>query len=135
MCFLVWNEEYFLILCPRDRRSEANCFCPVCHSVLPPNWNFNLAYNLWTVSARALIFHMNIPCDKTFLCVPLFFTLWPWPLTLFLKTLTLLITCEQWVIELWYFKWVFPVLRPFWGYHYFLHCDLVLGVWPIFWNL
>ena len=31
--------------------------------------NFNLAYNFWTVSARALIFHMSSPCDKTFLLV------------------------------------------------------------------
>ena len=29
--------------------------------------NFNLAYNFWTVTARALIFHMNIPCDWVFL--------------------------------------------------------------------
>ena len=56
--------------------------------------NFNLVNNFWTVSARALIFHMSIPCDKTFRWVPLFFTLWPWhwSITLFLKTLTLLIT-------------------------------------------
>ena len=37
--------------------------------------NFNLAYNFWTVSARALIFHRSIPCDKTFPWVPLFLTL------------------------------------------------------------
>ena len=29
-------------------------------------WNFNFAYNFWTVSAKALIFHMSIPCDPTF---------------------------------------------------------------------
>ena len=29
--------------------------------------NVNLANDFWTVSARALIFHMSIPCDKTFL--------------------------------------------------------------------
>ena len=42
-----------------------------CHSL----WNFNLANNFWTVSARsrALIFHMNIPCDKTFWWVPFFY--------------------------------------------------------------
>ena len=28
--------------------------------------NFNLANNVWTVSARALIFHRSIPCDKNF---------------------------------------------------------------------
>ena len=35
--------------------------------------NFNLANDFWTVSARALKFHMSIPCDKTFLWIPLFF--------------------------------------------------------------
>ena len=91
--------------------------------------NFNLAYNFWTVSARALIFHMIIPCDKTFQWVPLFFTLWPWPwsLTHFLKTLTLLITVELWVLELWYFTWVLLVIRPLSGYHYFF----TLWPWPL----
>ena len=76
--------------------------------------NFNLTYNFWTVSARALIFHMSIPCDKTFLLVPLFFILWPWPWSLnhFLKTLTILITFEQWVLELWHFTWVSLMIRP-----------------------
>ena len=83
--------------------------------------NFNLVNNFWTVSSKALIFHMSIPCDKTFQWVPLFFTMWPWPscLIYFLKTLNLLITFEQWVLELWYFTWVFLVIRPFSGYHYF----------------
>ena len=27
--------------------------------------NFNLANNFWTVSSRALKFHMDIPSDKT----------------------------------------------------------------------
>ena len=73
----------------------------------------------------ALIFHMNIPRDKTFPWVPLFFTPWPWPwsLTHFLKTLTLLITFKQWVLELWYFTWIFSVIRSlcwyftFWPWH------------------
>ena len=51
------------------------------------------------------------------------------------ETLTLLITFEQWVLELWYFTWIFSVIRPFRGYHYFLPCDLDLGVRPIFWKL
>ena len=78
-------------------------------------WNFKLANNFWTVSARALIFHTSIPCDKTFPWVLLFLTLWssPWSLTNFLKALTLPITFEQWVLELWYFPWVFLVIRPF----------------------
>ena len=51
------------------------------------------------------------------------------------ETLTLLITFEQWVLELWYFTWIFSVIRSFRRYHYFLPCDLDLGVWPIFWKL
>ena len=63
---------------PEIEDRGAYCFCPVCHSVIPslchsviPSfchslWNFNLANNFWTVNARALIFHMSIPCDKTF---------------------------------------------------------------------
>ena len=125
-----------LFLCPRDRRS-GGILCLSCLSFCHSLWNFNLAYNCWTVSARALIFHMSIPCDKTFPWVPLFFTLWSWlwSLTHFVKTFTLLITFEQWVLELWYFKCVFLVMRPFCGYHYFLPCDLDCGVWPIFWKL
>ena len=45
-------------------------------------------------------------------------------------TLTLLITFEQQVLELWYFTWVFLVIRRW--YHNFLTCDLDLRVWPIF---
>ena len=49
----------------------------------------------------------------------------------FFETLTFLITFEQWVLELWYFTWVFLVIkRPFSGYYQFLHCDLDLGGWP-----
>ena len=49
-----------------------------CQSVIllfcPPLWNFNhLANNFWTVSARALIFHMSIPCDETIPWVPFFY--------------------------------------------------------------
>ena len=123
-----------LFLCPRDRRSGAYWCCPVCHSVIPlfchSRWNLNLAYNLWTMNARALIFHMNITCDKTLFFETVTLTL---SLTHFLKTLTLLITFEQWVPELWYFIWVFLVIIPFHGYHYFWHLDL--GVWPILWKL
>ena len=102
-----------MLFIPRDQRSRDILFLSyVCHSVIlsfcPPLWNYYLAYNFWTVSARALIFHMSIPCDKTFPWVPLFFTLWPWTwrMTYILKTLTLLITFDQWVLELWYFTWV-----------------------------
>ena len=60
-------------------------------------WNFNLANNFWTVSARSLIFHISIASDKNFLSDQLLFALWPWPwsLTYLLKTLAFLKTFEQ----------------------------------------
>ena len=72
--------------------------------------NFNLADNIWTVSATALIFHMSNPSDKTPLWVPCY-----WPVTsefglLFESTLTLLITFQQWVPEFLYFTWIFLLL-------------------------
>ena len=36
--------------------------------------NFNLAHNSWTTIGKAFIFHMCIPCDKTFPWVPKFLT-------------------------------------------------------------
>ena len=75
---MIFNS-YFYASEIEDR--GAYCFCPVCHSViLSSSLNFNLANNFWTVSARAFIFHMNIPCDNTFLWVPLFY-----PVTLTLE--------------------------------------------------
>ena len=98
--------------------------------------NFNIAYNFWTVSARVLMLYMGIPCDKTFAWVPFFFTLFPSPLSLthFLnfENFNLSNNFWQWVLVLWYFTWIFPVIRPVHGYYYVLPCDLYLGVWPIF---
>ena len=71
-----------IFLCPRDRRSGGLLFLSFLSLILsfcPPPWNFNLANNFLTVSARAFIFHMHIPCDKTFTFLQLFLTLWPWP--------------------------------------------------------
>ena len=140
--FVLFNDKETnsncLFLCPRDRRSGGILFLSClsfCHYViLSSSLKLQLANNFWTVSARALIFHMSIPCDKTFRG---YHYLWPWPwsLTYFLKTLTLRITFEHWVLELWYFTWVILVIRPFSRYHYFWPCDLDPGVWPIFWKL
>ena len=73
----------------------AYCFCPVCHSV----WNFNLAIKFWPWS---------LPVMRPFRRYHIFL-LWPlpWSLTNYLKTLTLLITFEQWVLGLWYFTIIF----------------------------
>ena len=90
------NKEHAasVFLYPRDRRSGGILFLSClsfCNSILlycPRLWNFNFANNFWTVSARALIFHMSIPFDKTFLLVLNLLTL---TFDLFFK-LTLIIT-------------------------------------------
>jgi hypothetical protein len=58
------------------------------------------------VSTRASIFHMSVPCGKTFPWVPNFLTMWSWPwcLTYLLKTLTLAITFKWYVRGRSYFK-------------------------------
>ena len=94
--------------------------------------NFNLAYNSWTTIGRGFIFHMCIPCDKTFPWVPKFLTSWPWPwsLTYFQKTLTLAIASLPEEVWLSYFICTFLVTRPFHGYQNFWPSDLDLEVWP-----
>ena len=94
--------------------------------------NFNLANNFWTVSARALIFHMSIPCYKTLPWVPLFFTLWPWPwsLTHLLKTT---LAYYFWTVSAraLIFHMSIPCGKTFLRFHYFLPCDLDLRVWHL----
>ena len=53
--------------------------------------NINPSNNFWTVSARALIFHMDFLWDKAFPWAPTISTLWPlpWGLTYFLKNFSL----------------------------------------------
>ena len=82
--------------------SFCNSFCNIfCPSVIMSETLTLL------MSARALIFHMSIPCDKTIPWVPTVLILWPWPWSLiyFLKTFTLLIIFEQCGLELWYSLW------------------------------
>ena len=44
---------------------------------------------------------------------------------------SMLISFEQWELELWYFTWAFLVIGPFWEYQ---PCDLDIGNWLIFWK-
>jgi hypothetical protein len=80
---------------------------------------------------------MFVPYDKTFLLVPNFLTLWPWPwsLTHFSKTLTLAISFEWQVIWLSYLISVFFTTKPFYWYQIFWPCDLDLEVWHTFQKL
>ena len=81
----IWYFTWvFLVIRPF---SGYHYFWPLTLEFDPFFENFNLANIFWTVSDRALIFHMNIPCDMTFPWIPLFFTLWPlpWSLTHFFE--------------------------------------------------
>jgi hypothetical protein len=72
-----------LFLCLRIERSGAYSFWPVRPSVcLSVCKTFNIGHIFWMVSDRTFIFHMCVPYDKTFLLVPNFLTLWPWPWSL-----------------------------------------------------
>jgi hypothetical protein len=92
--------------------------------------NFNIGYIFWLISTKALTFHMSVSCDKTFLLVPTNMTFWPWCLNL-LKTLTLAITFEWYILGLWYFTWVFLVIKPYHGYKRFDLVTLTLVFKPL----
>ena len=62
----------FFFLARRDECPESYCRTPGVG--VRVHKNFNLAYNSWTIIGRAFIFHMCIPCDKTFPWVPKFLT-------------------------------------------------------------
>ena len=111
----------------------------VCLSVRPSvrlsvQSKLNLGYNFSTNRDMALILHMLVPCDKTFLSVPKNLTLWPWPwlLTYFCKNLTLAITFEPREIRLSYYRHAFLATRPFCLYRKFWPGDLDLDFWPTF---
>jgi hypothetical protein len=92
--------------------------------------NFNLgSFIFWMACIRILIFHMSICCDKNFPQVPSGLTLWPWPwcLMYILKTLTIHISFDWYVLELWYFTWVFVVTRWF----QWVRTGLILWTWPL----
>ena len=80
----------------------------------------NLRHAFLTKRDWAFIFHVCIPCGKTFLSVPKNLTLWPWPwLYLLLKKITLALTFEQKEIRLSYYAWIFLVARLFCLYQNF----------------
>ena len=63
----------FFLAC-RDECPESYCRTPGVDVGVRMHKNFNLAYNSWTTIGRAFIFHMCIPCDKTFPWVPKYLT-------------------------------------------------------------
>jgi hypothetical protein len=81
------SNEY---LCLQDLSMGMNIFDLVTLTLVFDLYieNFNPGYIFWLVGATALIFHMNVPCDKTFSWVQKKLTLrpWPWCLTYLLKT-------------------------------------------------
>ena len=95
-----------------------------------PFINFILANKFRTVSAKALIFHMNnLPVSTTIL------TFWPWPLSLtfFLKTLILQISFEQRVLDMSIsYEKIFPWIQTFfYPVALNLELDLLLKTWTL----
>ena len=101
---------------------------PTVFALWPLPWS--LTYLLKTLT---LLFYMNILLDKISQRVPTILTSWPWPrrLTYFFKTLNLLINFEQWVIELWYFTWVFYETKTPSGTNNVDLVILTLWSWPL----
>ena len=62
-----------VLLARRDEYPESYCRTPGVGLGVRMHKNFNLAYNSTTIG-RAFIFHMCIPCDKTFPWVTKFLT-------------------------------------------------------------
>ena len=89
---------------------------------------WNLAHNFWTVSAKLSNVRWVFYETKHSMGTNKIWNLWPWPWssTRFLKTSTL-ITFEHWEPELWYFTYIFVVIRPihewqqFWSLRNFYH--------------
>ena len=73
---LLKNKLTYFCYAPELEDRGAYCFCPVCHFVILSFCNSVLLSETLTflMNARALIFHMSIPCDKTFPWIPLFLT-------------------------------------------------------------
>jgi hypothetical protein len=53
---------------------------------------FNLGYIFSMVGSTVLIFHMSVPCNKTFPWMQTNLTFWPWCLTYLLKSLSMVIS-------------------------------------------
>ena len=64
--FVMFAINKSLLLAHLNLKFKLAFLLTCCRSVCNSVQNFYLANNLWTVSDRALIFHMSIPSDKTF---------------------------------------------------------------------
>ena len=64
--FVMFAINKSLLLAHLNWKLKLALLLACCRSVCNSVQNFYLANNLWTVSDRALIFHMSIPSDKTF---------------------------------------------------------------------
>ena len=123
--------KFLLYPCKRSLGVYRNL--PVCLSVCSSVCLSRVKSTL-AMTDKAFIIQLCVPCDKTFLSVPKFLTLWPlpWLLTYFWKNWTLAKTFEAKEIMLSYYWYIFFVRRPFSRYQNFWPCDLDLEFWPTF---
>ena len=77
--------------------------------------NISFTKNFWTVSARALIFHLNISRDKNILLIMnrFDFVNLSFKIGLLFENFNLLITFQKWVIAFKYYTRIFPMIRSF----------------------
>ena len=97
---------------------------------LPCDLKFDLLLKKFDLGHSLHIRRDVRPCDQTFYTVTICFTLWPWSLTYFWKTFTLVISLIPEEIELSYFACAFLVTRTCTWCHNFWPYDLDLEVWP-----
>ena len=64
--FWYFTWEFLVIRSFRGYHFVLPCDLDFNLRVWPIFWKLYLAYNFWTVSARALVYYMSILCDKTF---------------------------------------------------------------------
>ena len=105
-CCQYFSSQIFI---PPRKRSLGGGYIGITLSVCPSvQSKLNLDNNFFTKGDRALILHKCIPCDKTFLSIQNFLTLWSWPwlLPYFWKNLTLAITFKPREIGLSCFTWL-----------------------------
>ena len=80
--------------------------------------NFYLSHRFLTRRGRAFIFHICIPCSKTFGAVPWFLTYWSWPckLTYFKKKIVLdwLLNQRRYLLLLFTYGYCLRAMLSFW---------------------
>ena len=94
--------------------------------------NFNIGHSFSTRRGKTFIFHMYVPCDKNFLCVPKFILTLTLKFDLLTKNFYLGHNFWTWRGRAFIFTCAFLVIRPCTLYYHLWSSDLYLAGWPSF---